>query len=367
MKKRLFLLLSIFALTSCNIYDRVYGPYHHEVTLNKPIKYISVNDDTYCQIETSVYKISDNQFEKVLFNNIDETILDFNFYKDKFYVATAGALKVYDENFNYLSNFIDFSINTFLVIDDLVYYNNLSEFSNYLCSTDINTKESVIVQQNFNNSIYTGSSRAIYANEQGCLYFLDELTYTNYSKGVVRRYSMSFVNNTDVGLIKIEGDKITITYKEETYSINNSQGEFFFVNSISCNNDKLTFATYEYIYNNDCNYYKCFCHYGTSRIFEFDFDNRSLTLSKELPVNSYILNLSHSEVTYYFNGSVFQNDNKICDIEKIQPKGEYTQRGRNISLDGKTKWADYIIDYYNEKVCLKKYDYTDSLLNEYIV
>ena len=117
MKKNIFSLLLLFTLTSCSFQLRNYGPYHHEVEVHKPIKYIEYNQETYCQIDLNIYKLNGDSFTNVHFENEEETVFDFDIYDNKFYVATAEGLKVYDNQKNYIKTLVDNEVHTFLIND----------------------------------------------------------------------------------------------------------------------------------------------------------------------------------------------------------------------------------------------------------
>lgn len=364
MKKSIFSLLMLFTLTSCSFGLRDYGPYHHEVEIHKPVKYVEYNNEVYCQVDLDVYKLVDNSFVAFNFESEEEIVFDFDVYEDKFYVATVDGLKVYDSNLNYEKTLVDNEVHTFLIHKDILYYNLLDTIEKLLYGYDLNTDTKTFLIEELINDVYSDCERPIYANQQGCIFFLDELPYANIAKGVARNDTFGFLQDSKVGTVKLEDEKIVLEYNESTYEYDGYKVAYYNPD-IYLNNDKLVFSIYKYAKHDNCNYYKCMCRYEQAKVIEFDFKTLTFTTKFELPEGAFLLSLANEEIVYYHEGKIIANEETLKGIDKFEPKGEYMQKNSSVSLKGKTKWLDVFMSYYNKELYIRMDDHSDSIKDEY--
>ena len=364
MKKVLVSSLILLLLNSCSFLEREHGPFHHEAELHMPVKYVEYNNDIYCQIDMNVYKMENNTFNEFFFESKEEVIFDFEIYEDKYYVATPEGLKVYNNELSLEKVITELEVHTLLIDNDIIYYNVLKALEPLFYSYNINTDEKELIIESFTNAFYYDCARPIYSNYQGILFYIDELNGANIAKGASRSNVFGFLHNEKVGTVELNEEKVVLYYDEKTYEIEGYKAAYFY-NDIYIDENKLVFSVYEYVNHDDCNYYKCICRNENAKIIEFNFNTLNYTVTKQLPINSYLIDISNDKILYYNDGKVYENDSVIHEVSKVEPKGQYIQKGSSISLKGKTKWLDAFISYYQDQLYFKTIDHSDSISDEY--
>ena len=105
----------------------------------------------------------------------------------------------------------------------------------------------------------------------------------------------------------------------------------------------------------DCLSPMCICHVGKSRIFSFDFEKEELKLEHELNEGSYLISIDGNGVCYYYDSYIYQNGNKVCEVNKVEPYGEfmlyesvYPLEKNVASVEGALfcKYDDFYYSYY---------------------
>lgn len=359
MKKLLIFIL--FLVSGCHIGWTEHGPYHHEAIIKSPLEIIENNDNIYFHMYPSIYKIDDDEYAKI---DIDDTVYGLKFINNNFYVITSDSVNVYNEDFTLEKEYEIRGVKSLVIIDDIMYYNlkysNDSSFHSY----DLNSFIDIKLKDKFVNDIYEINGKILYSNMYGYLYFDNEILSSNLAKGLYKNNEFSFYYGNNIGNVCKNENKIELNYNDNIYYIE-TFNDFYFYKNIKIIDNKLVFSVYEYLNDDLCNSKDCVCHYGKSKIYEFDLNLLNLNELKEIEKESYIIDFDLENVTHYNNGKIIKNNELLKEIEIVQPSGTYYIYGEDGELYNKTKISELYLFEYNSKIYNKYFDYSKSVEDKY--
>ena len=129
-------------------------------------------------------------------------------------------------------------------------------------------------------------------------------------------------------------------------------------------NDSLYFSLYEYIENDVCNGFNCFCHYGKSYIYKYNFSLNVIELVEEFEEQTYVIDYG-VESNYYYDGWLYINKVAVCSFDMIHPSGEYYVSGVTGDIQYKTKISDTYFVVYNGKIYYKHFTFEELMQDIY--
>lgn len=115
-------------------------------------------------------------------------------------------------------------------------------------------------------------------------------------------------------------------------------------------NDKVVFAAFRRLNNDNCgadpNHSTCLCRYGKSYLFEYDLQEKSLSIIRDFAEYTFLINYDFNEIEYYYEGAIYINELPIKNCLKIEPGEVKKSHSRYYGLSV-YKYLFYI-SYYNE-------------------
>ena len=144
----------------------------------------------------------------------------------------------------------------------------------------------------------------------------------------------------------IANNQINLIYDNETFCINDKVKNPKFYKKAYIENNKLIFATYDFSPKNECaggnrGGYHCVCGFGKSYFYIFDLELKKISLLKEYPEKTLIIDYDLNGPKYYYNKRLFINDVFFRECEEIK-EGE-TQKLYGLMT---TPREEYLISYF---------------------
>lgn len=353
------IMLVMFVLVICGcggldelFFGTLYGPYHHDAIAITPTNVITVKDQQYCTLYNSVCALRDGEFQLVSSRHGNDSeylgwAQDVQTDGEKLYVSSyysliqGNGIAAFSSDFQYEGAVLSGQIRSFLLQDNLIYYveriqaDEREEY--YFCRYNRILEQTEVISEEIPlNEIIEVDGRKIYANMQRMLYWADGAENINYAKGypllwntevaIQEFQSLGFYYDDEVGTVTTNNNVITVAYGDKTVSFA-PNGKFILYPRIFVEKEKLHFAAYEFIENENCTSAWCICHFGKSRIFEYDFIMEELTDKHETNEKEYIISFDAANLVYYSKGMIIKNQQLIKDVHVIEPLGEFMQRG----------------------------------------
>ena len=325
MKKMFILMLSVILLSSCYIGWTYQGKFHYDAYIVIPNKVVEIQDNLYCVSEGCIFNLKDNLFVNVDFMDNNLYVNDLQYSDNKVLISSNNGIYLCNVDFE-VSEIIDINVKSFLMVDNVIYYSKPFVNDDSFCSYDLLTKKEKLISTRFYNAEYKIGDKTIYSNSEGYLsleYPLHNIVsngVTYYDKAISIKYKNEFLS------ISLHNNKIEVVYKMETFEIANCNTMAFF-DKLYINGAKLYFSVFDLMKKDDCLSPMCICHVGKSRIVSFDFEKEELKLEHELNEGSYLISIDGNGVCYYYDGYIYQNGNEICEVNKVEPYGEYELYG----------------------------------------
>lgn len=388
----LILILIGSALSGCALMDEflfgeLYGPYHHDAIVVTPSNVIRVSDKQYCILYNSVYSLQNGEFIlESTRRDQDPSYLgwaqDIQTDGNQLYVCDSSSSRngvaVFSPDFEYEGAIILGRVKSFLLKDNIIYYyetrQNDSQEEFYFCKMDQNSNElKTISKGSLRNEIIEVDGQNIYINSRGKMYWADGTEGVNYANGY--RFlssrdatyqdlqSLGFYYNAEVGTVMTNDQKVTVSYRGTTIS-SDQEKEIVLYPHIFVESEKLYFATYEFIKNENCTNDWCICHFGKSNVYEYEFSTEQLIKKHETNTGEYIIAFNSEGLTYYRNGTIIRDQQSIKTINSIEPYGEFFQRGQ----DSKGNFTRIGLGVFYDDGSVLWYSYSDrkdSIKDEY--
>lgn len=342
------LLCAIMCFPCCGTLN---GPYHHEALICQAYDVIDVEGNKYYQYFYGVYRLENGTFTLVSekSSNSEEFVHCEDMCTDGQYLYVAsvrGLVMKFSSDYDYLSTFDLFDNGTcrsIVVNDDIIYYQHDYDDELTLYACNLQTGEKTLVAKEFCDKTLSVDGKTLFSNSLGQLYWEDEIQGVNQAYGyyrngfnqsgymengqylfsipqILQELSISFCYNSIVGKLSVAPQSVIIEYNGNEYEYKISGDTLY--DNIVLYGDKLYFAAYDYMADNECINPRCICHMGQSQLISFDFKSGSFELLHTLEEGAYIT-FNGQIYTYYQDGEVYRENQKIMQVEEISPYGEY--------------------------------------------
>ena len=73
----------------------------------------------------------------------------------------------------------------------------------------------------------------------------------------------------------------------------------------------------------------CICDYGKSQVYKVDTKNNSIEEIRQLDSGCVPIRVEKRNISYYKNGEIYENENKIKDVGMISVGKEYYELGED--------------------------------------
>lgn len=345
------------------------GPYHHAALVNVQ-KTINYNDRILIKHNGKLYEIKDDNYEQIELDLEGKSIHNVMFYNEKLYISNFSNLFVLNKNLE-IEEKINVGAFSFFIDDNYIYFtNNNKKYDFY--AYNLKSKESKLISANLRNSTYLFNDKLIYVNDYGNIYDITDTTCftsisgTLFNNGKIRTgdYAQSFYINSNTGTVYWKNNKLNITYGQDSYEL--ELNTVHIVKSpVHIESNKIIFSTFEYLDHDNCNsHLGCICRYGSSYIWSFDIETKTITKLKTFDTGTVLINFSETSYCYYKDGKIYQNDQVIKEINLIEPYGEYIQKGDAYFVYDSRVSDSYFYDD-GKTIYYRYFNYKDSLKNQY--
>ena len=145
-----------------------------------------------------------------------------------------------------------------------------------------------------------------------------------------------------------DNQSIYLTINGEKYAFDKDKNFDKFCSKATLIDNKVIFATYDYIENKECgNYsdYYCICNQGKSFLYVLDLDTKELNLMGEYEEGTFLIDYDLDGAKYYYDGGLYINNVFHRECEKIEPGPIETKRGEGYFRIEERK-LDYDVSYY---------------------
>ncbi len=343
------------------------GPYHHAALVYNSEEEVEFNGKKYYLYLHSLYEVNDGKLKEAEFvNNISSSlrIERIKVYKDKFYISDYSNIYIVNEMLE-REKTITLGVYDFLVTDNYIYYiaNYYQKDCNF-CIYDMETAKSTLLTSDLRNKTYTHNNRLIYVNDSGNIYDItNKETITSYFSESTLDAIPSFYADGKTGEIVYADKKLKITYYGEEFNYDVNMRNIIY-DKIIANKNFVTFCSYEYLESDKCNATECICHFGTTYMWRFDMQTKTLEKLKTFTEGAFIINFDENNYCYYQNGKIYRNDQEIKEVIPVEPYGEYMQKGEQ-SFDYFTKVSSsFFVDDGKDAYQLYE-DFKDTLKDQY--
>lgn len=370
MKKRIFLsvflvLILIFLYEISGLGWSKQGPFHHEAIIKIQKEVVSVNSKNFCEIDNKVYELKNENLDEIDLNlDVYEYVNEINEFNQKLYVSTNNRLLIYDENLNLENYYAIKGIKSFIISGNYLYYNfgyvNDSSFHKY----NLLTKEDSYINDSIRNSVYNIDGKTFFSDAQDHLYLIED-DKVDFLCNINYEGMGSFYYNKHIGSIYIDKNSIVVEYNQNKNEIE-IQENFRLYNKAKVINGELFLSYYEYLENENCICEECFCHLGITKIVKVNLNTFGSSLLIELEKNSYLIEYTNNnEIYYYKNGGIYCDNQKIKDVNVIEPSGNFYIYGQAFYLDGICKTSQSNFVYFKDEIYYKFDDYNSNLKDTY--
>ena len=145
-----------------------------------------------------------------------------------------------------------------------------------------------------------------------------------------------------------DNKSIYLTINGEKYTFEKDRNFNEFCSKATLVDNKVIFATYDYIKNKKCgNYsdYYCICNQGKSFLYVLDLDTKELNLMDEYEAGTFLIDYDLEGAKYYYDGGLYINNVFYRECEKIEPGPIEIKRGEGYFRFEERK-LDYGVSYY---------------------
>ena len=269
-------------------------------------------------------------------------------------------INVYDKGFNLTNTIIlpdDLYVYGKCTADGKVYYllsepnqwtegyKEKIEGKKFLYRYDPTTQENILLMEDVKKSTAIDDNGIkIYCNRSYHLQVVSEkasLDSWSEDSGKSHKYFADVID------IWFDNNNIYAKIGEEDYSFKKDNQFNKFCSKAFLIDNKVVFATYNYIKNKDCGSldgYYCICKQGKAFLYQLDLNTKELTLTNEYEAGTFLIDYDLEGAKYYYDGGLYINNVFYRGCEKIEPGPIETKRGEGYFRDGEHK-LDYYVSY----------------------
>ena len=266
---------------------------------------------------------------------------------------TNYTIQVFDQHFDMVDSMTfqdEMAIDGMCAVDGNVYY-VLRDIKNdnyrTLYCYNVNSKERVTVKDNIEKDTRViNGEHEIYYDQIYYLQITTSKTKLNYWWDDKLDNSHLFFE--DVFDLCFDTKSIYLTFNGEKCTFEKDRNFNTFCSKATLVDNKIIFATYEYIKNKECGNYRdyyCICNQGKSFLYVLDLDTKELNLIDEYEVGAFLIDYDLEGAKYYYDGGLYINNVFYRECEKIEPGPIETKRGENYFRFEERK-LDYDVSYY---------------------
>ena len=259
------------------------------------------------------------------------------------------SIEIFDKDMNVLKQISsDDYISHLAVSDDSLYCLCGYDNNYFLKKYSLDNYQEVTIGDIRKKEILKDKESILYFSECCDLFFVDSEKHFHGSRKEFDCWDLKY------GLIEcqINNDTLIVSIGDEIYSLVVPYGKTLLYNNVYIKNGYLVFAIREYIDNNDCPPGAedvCFCHFGRSSVIRFDLLHKKFLESIEYSHQSILIDYDFDGAQYYYNGALYDKENKIRDCKNIAIHG--TKKMNEVDTMGFVRNSDEILKllYYENE------------------